>query len=209
MIVRVDNGSGRYKAFEIRTSADINEADAIILPGGESTAMRIIGQALENRGDAFIKELRGFVASGRPVWGTCAGGILLSDHVSSLLGGGTNSNQLTLSSLRSAELYGDHHHIGGVGVCTCRNFFGRQTKSFETLALSDHPNFSKFNCVFIRAPAIASVQSPDVEELCHIDYNGERVLVAVREGNRLITCFHPELTSDDRIHKFFLGMIDD
>ncbi len=168
--------------------------------------MRIISQALEDHGDSFIQSLKDFVASGRPIWGTCAGAILMSDHVSSVMGGGTNSAHLSVSSVRSVDLYGDHH-IGGVGVCTCRNFFGRQTRSFETPGVSSHAAFSEFNCVFIRAPAIAAVQSPAVEELCHIEYGGERVLVAAREGNRLITCFHPELTPDDRIHRFFLSML--
>jgi len=150
--------------------------------------------------------MREYAKSGRPIWGTCAGCILLSDHVSSSLGGGWNDGQVSLSSVKAESLYGDHH-IGGLDINTCRNFFGRQSRSFETKSESSDPAFHEFPSVFIRAPAIVKL-GPGVISLGTISYNGDEVTVAARQGNLLVTCFHPELTDDLRVHKFFLGMVN-
>lgn len=150
--------------------------------------------------------LRRFVQSGKPVFGTCAGCIMLSDHVSSLLGGGDNSRETSLSTLQSEEIY-EEKHIGGMDINTCRNFFGRQTKSSMIIAKSSHPEFSEFPCIFIRAPAIISA-GPSVTILATITRDGTETIVAARQGNVLGTCFHPEISGDDRVHKYFLRMID-
>jgi 5'-phosphate synthase pdxT subunit len=102
-------------------------------------------------------------------------------------------------------LYGDHH-IGGIDIGTCRNFFGRQTKSFEIECLSQDPAFDRFPSIFIRAPAIVRV-GDEAKPLATILYNGEEVTVAARQSNLLATCFHPELTNDLRVHKYFLDMV--
>lgn len=157
---------------------------------------------------SVFEKLKEFARQGKPIWGTCAGCILLSDHVSSVLGGGTNDKKTHLESVIAAELYGDHH-IGGIGINTCRNFFGRQTKSFETscIAHTGTPEeFKDFPCVFIRAPAIVSV-GPKATALAAIQHGGEHIIVAARQNNLLATCFHPELTPDSRIHKYFLEMV--
>ena len=151
--------------------------------------------------------LRNFVQSGKPVFGTCAGCILLSDHVSSLLGGGDNSNGTTLSTLQSADVYKEKH-IGGLDVNTCRNFFGRQTRSSMVKAQSSYSEFNEFPCIFIRAPAIIS-SGPSVTILATITHDGRETIVAARQGNVLGTCFHPEISGDDRVHQYFLRMIDD
>ena len=139
------------------------------------------------------------------MWGTCAGCILLSDHVSSILGGGNNKVSPTIESVQAVSLYGDYH-IGGVDINTCRNFFGRQVKSFETKCTSSVEEFSEFPCVFIRAPAIAAVGGK-ATALAKIHHNDQEIIVAARQGNLLVTCFHPELTEDTRIHKYFLAMV--
>ena len=131
---------------------------------------------------------------------------MLSNHVSSSLGGGSNDGEITLSSVSARSLYGETH-IGGIDINTCRNFFGRQSKSFEIATKSANHMFDDFPAMFIRAPAIVSVGS-NVEILASIPYNGEDVVVAVRQNNLLATCFHPELTEDLRIHKFFLSLVD-
>lgn len=156
--------------------------------------------------DKIWNKLKEFAAAGKPIWGTCAGCILLSNHVSSSLGGGSNDGEITLSSVSAKSLYGETH-IGGIDVNTCRNFFGRQSKSFEITAKSTNKMFDGFPAMFIRAPAIVSVGS-GVEILASISYHGDEVVVAVRQNNLLATCFHPELTNDLRIHEFFLSLVN-
>ena len=111
-----------------------------------------------------------------------------------------------LEGVKASSLYGDHH-IGGVDINTCRNFFGRQTKSFETVSESHVAQaFNGFPCVFIRAPAIVSV-GVGATALAWIQHNGEKIAVAAKQGSLLVTCFHPELTNDVRIHAYFLDMV--
>jgi pyridoxal 5'-phosphate synthase pdxT subunit len=192
------------KVIEIRTGSDISSCDGIIIPGGESTAMRIIAE-----NDNIFTELRRFVESGKPVWGTCAGCIILSDRVSSVLGGGSNNTSAHTSTVSASELYGASH-VGGVDISTCRNFFGRQTKSFQASAKSIDDRtrkvFEDFPSIFIRAPAIIHV-GDKAEALARITHDGEEVVVAAQQNNLLVTCFHPELTNDLRIHKYFLTLV--
>jgi 5'-phosphate synthase pdxT subunit len=145
--------------------------------------------------------------AGMPAFGTCAGCILLSDHVSSSLGGGDNVKVAHLNSLEAIAVYGEQH-IGGLDVNTCRNFFGRQTRSFTTFSKSSDDAFENFPCIFIRAPAIASV-GPRASALAKIEHEGEDITVAVRQENLLGTCFHPELSNDTRIHRYFLSMVEE
>jgi 5'-phosphate synthase pdxT subunit len=207
-IRKVSGDSNRYVPVEVRTVADLDKCDAIILPGGESTAMRIIatGGADENGQDLF-SVMKHRIRSGFPVFGTCAGCILMSDRVSSSLGGGDNASKPHIESLDAIAVYGEQH-IGGLDANTCRNFFGRQTRSFRTNASSAYPDFDDFPCIFIRAPAIASVGSK-AEVVATIKLDGEVIIVAARQGNILGTCFHPELSDDMRVHKLFLSMADE
>jgi 5'-phosphate synthase pdxT subunit len=141
------------------------------------------------------------------VFGTCAGCILLSDRVSSVLGGGDNHKKSDVITLDSAALYGEQH-VGGMDITTCRNFFGRQTKSFASKCNSKDAAFDGFTCVFIRAPAIASVGQM-ATKLATVKHGESETIVAARQGNLLGTCFHPELTNDDRIHRYFIGMVQE
>ncbi|RIL09792.1 pyridoxal 5'-phosphate synthase glutaminase subunit PdxT [bacterium] len=161
-------------AVRVRRPADLAGLDALVLPGGESTT---IGQLAVDYG--LVQPLRDFVASGKPVWGTCAGLILLArdaGHAQPL--------------------------VGGLDVRVDRNAFGRQVASFETdldvAGLAGGP----FRAVFIRAPAVVEA-GPGVDVLARLD---DGPIVAVRQGAILGTAFHAELGDDLRVHRLFLGM---
>ena len=159
---------------EIRRRADFSRSfDGIILPGGESTAQ---GKLLREEGlHAPLKEA---VESGVPVFGTCAGMILLAKHIE-----------------------GDETvHLGTMSAVVRRNAYGRQLGSFRTC--SAFGEFDDVPMVFIRAPLFASV-GQGVEVLSRVDGN----IVAAREKNMLATAFHPELTTDTRVHEYFLDMV--
>ncbi|MCK8059143.1 MULTISPECIES: pyridoxal 5'-phosphate synthase glutaminase subunit PdxT [unclassified Fusibacter] len=165
-----------HKGIEVRTADQLNAVDALILPGGESTVM---GKLIN---DFSLKEpLQSRIHSGMPVWGTCAGMILLADTIE-----GTEVS-----------------HLGTMGMTVRRNAYGRQLDSFITnepiASVSDNP----VPLVFIRAPFIVST-SKDVETLHKV--NGD--VVAARQGNMLATSFHPELTEDTSFLRYFIGMID-
>jgi len=171
------------EATEVRLPQHLAGLDGLILPGGESTTM---GKLAVEFG--LLEPLRGLAASGLPMWGTCAGLILLARDAG-----------------YSQPL------IGALDVTVQRNAFGRQLQSFETdltvpvLADPEPP----FRAVFIRAPLIART-GPDVEVLARLDgvegKTGE--VVAVRQGRLLATAFHPELTDDDRFHSYFLSFME-
>ena len=179
--------------IEVRDVSCLASLDGLIIPGGESTSMRTIAEL-----DGFLPALKRFVDSGKPCWGTCAGCILLSDRVSLALGGGhlDSHNDMSLDSTVPGV-------VGGLPIVTCRNYFGRQLQSFQTVTSGDGI-FTDFSAVFIRAPAIAKV-SPGVQVLATV--LDERVIVAVRKDNILATCFHPELSNDNRIHRYFISML--
>jgi 5'-phosphate synthase pdxT subunit len=168
--------------FLVRTPEELRRAEALILPGGESTT---IGKLLARFGlDQAIREAH---AAGTPIYGTCAGMILMSRRIA---GGEERGGQPTL---------------GLMDVSVVRNAFGRQIDSFEAdIAVPDGVGGGEpVRGVFIRAPSIAEV-GPEVEILAR--YEGRPVLV--RQGNLLASAFHPELTGDARLHRYFLGMID-
>jgi 5'-phosphate synthase pdxT subunit len=169
---------------EVRLPHHMEDLDGLIIPGGESTT---IGQVAERWG--LIEPLRAFARSGRPLWGTCAGMILMAREVIDGVPG-----QPTL---------------GLMDIAVRRNAFGRQVDSFEAdleiPALGDPP----FHAVFIRAPRIERVGA-GVEVLARLRSgpgatNGHEI-VAARQGTLLATAFHPELTEDDRLHRFFFRL---
>lgn len=166
----------------VKTTEQISKLDGLIIPGGEST---MIGQlSLLNGSIKLIKEK---IESGMPVFGICAGMILLSKEVKDRVMGVTDQPLLDL-----------------LDVEVERNSFGRQRDSFEanvSMASIDIPNF---NGVFIRAPSITETEN-EVEILSKFNEK----IVAVKQGNILATAFHPELTSDISLHKFFVNMIKD
>jgi len=163
--------------IEVRTPADLERVDALVVPGGESTTViRLLGRF--GLTQPIVERVRG----GMPFWGTCMGMIVAAHDVADL-------EQDTLDL---------------IDVTVRRNAFGRQVDSAEVPlaipALGDAP----FPAVFIRAPWIERT-GPAVETLAERDGHG----VMVRQGNVLGTSFHPELTGDDRVHGYFLGMMSD
>ena len=164
------------QAVQVRTPKDLETVDALIIPGGESST---ISQLLETSG--LWEPIRDRIAAGMPVWGTCAGLILLASEI---LDG--RSDQLS---------------FGALDVSVRRNAFGRQVDSFES-EIDIVGDAIGFHGVFIRAPRIERMGSA-VEVVG--TYRGEPVLV--RQGVVLGASFHPELTADQRLHQMFVDMI--
>ncbi len=162
------------EAVGVKTPEHLASVDALVIPGGESTT---IGKMAVRFG--LLDPLRTAIDAGMPVYGTCAGMILLSGAVTE----------------------GDQPLIGALDVMVKRNAFGRQNESFEAdldVAGLDSP----FHAVFIRAPWIEKVGS-EVEILATVDDHP----VMVHQESILATSFHPELTGDDRIHRMLLELI--
>ncbi|CAM4281612.1 pyridoxal 5'-phosphate synthase glutaminase subunit PdxT [Bacillus cereus] len=162
------------EAVVVKRIEQLEEIDGLILPGGESTTMRRLIDKY-----AFMEPLRTFAKSGKPMFGTCAGMILLAK---------------TLIGYEEA-------HIGAMDITVERNAFGRQKDSFEA-ALSITGVGEDFVGVFIRAPYVVNV-ADDVEVL---STHGDR-MVAVRQGPFLAASFHPELTDDHRVTAYFVEMV--
>ena len=171
-------GKGKVQVVEVRKSGQIEECQALVLPGGESTT---ICRQLESSG--LTEELKAAALSGKPILATCAGLVLVSQEIE----GDSDSRVKPL---------------GLMDIKISRNAFGPQRESFEAdlqIKGLDRP----YRAVFIRAPAIAQV-GRDVEVLARV---GEAV-VAARQKNLLALAFHPELTEDPRIHQIFLKMLE-
>ena len=165
---------------DVKTADDVQKLDGLIIPGGESTT---IGQlSLVNSSLRVIKEK---IERGMPVLGICAGMILLSKTADDRVVGKTNQPLLDLLDVKLE-----------------RNSFGRQRESFEAEIALDSINIPKFNGVFIRAPSVSEASS-DVEILAKFN---EKV-VAIKKGNIIGTAFHPELTQDVSLHKYFVNLI--
>ena len=164
----------------VKTPEEISQLDGLIIPGGESTT---IGQlSLVNSSLKTIKEK---IDSGMPVLGICAGMIMLSKTADDRVVGKTNQPLLEY-----------------LDVTLERNSFGRQRDSFEANISMDSIGIPKFAAVFIRAPSVSSTGS-DVEVLSKFNEK----IVAVRKGNVIGTSFHPELTEDTSLHKYFLNLV--
>lgn len=166
--------------LEVRLPGHLANLDGLIIPGGESTT---IGKLAMDFG--LLEELRSF-GSERPVWGTCAGAIFLSKD-----------------ARRQQPL------LGLMNITVERNAFGRQVASFETqleVPVLDKidPNHRPFHAIFIRAPLIESVHG-QTQILATLE---DGRIVAAQEGHFLATSFHPELTGDDRFHRYFIHMIE-
>ena len=169
-------------AIAVKTKSEIESISALVIPGGESTTIAKLARSF----DLFdlIKER---INSGMPTYGSCAGMILLSDHVEDAIVG--------------------QESFGGIDMVVRRNAFGRQVDSFETDLKIKGITEPAIRAVFIRAPWVESV-GENVEVLSEItDSNGAKHPVAVRQGHLLATSFHPELTGDNRVHKYFVENI--
>ncbi|MFW5933663.1 MAG: pyridoxal 5'-phosphate synthase glutaminase subunit PdxT [Actinomycetota bacterium] len=161
----------------VRRPEQLTQIDGLVLPGGESTT---IGRLLSRVG--LLEPLRERVAAGLPVFGTCAGMILLSDE---------------LDQPQPQPL------IGGLHVRTRRNAFGRQLDSFDTSIEVAGIDGGPMDVAFIRAPRVEAVLSDEVEVLARV----AGYPVVVRQGPLLATAFHPEVTGDDRLHAAFTSMV--
>lgn len=163
-----------HEAFNVRYAGQLNELDGLILPGGESTT---IGKLLERTG--MMEPLRQKIQKGLPVWGTCAGMILLAK-----------------------ELENDPvRHLAVMDICVKRNAYGTQIDSFDRSVKIPEISEETVPLVFIRAPYVTRV-GEGVNVLCRIDGH----IVAAREENMLVTSFHPELTNNTVFHSYFIGM---
>lgn len=166
----------------VRTPQDLASVDAMVIPGGESTTIARLATVL-----GMLDPMREAVASGMPVYGSCAGMIMLADRLE-----GAPDDQQT---------------IGGLHVTVRRNAFGRQVDSFEAdldiRGMSPPP----MRAVFIRAPWVERADD-DVTVLGRIDApHADGTIVAVEQGPLLATSFHPELTGDVRMHQHFLRLV--
>jgi len=165
-----------HEVVEVRKEEHLNNIDGIILPGGESTSM---GKLLESTN---LKEiLTSKIEKGLPVWGTCAGLILLAKNIIGY----------------------DITHLSLMDIEVVRNGYGRQLGSFTIEKEIKGIKGGSFPLVFIRAPYINKVDK-NVSILCEVDDK----IVAAQQKNILVTSFHPELTDDFRMHEYFINMIN-
>lgn len=167
------------QGVEVRLPRDLSGVDGLIIPGGESTT---IGKLAVMYG--LMEPLQQLAAT-RPVWGTCAGAIFISK-----------------------DARRDQPLLGLMDITVARNAFGRQVDSFEVdldvpaLTHKDNGQPRPYHAVFIRAPLIERV-GPKVEVLAKLP---DGRIVAARQNNLLATSFHPELTRDERFHRYFLNL---
>ncbi len=163
----------------VRRQAELEAVDGLIIPGGESTTIWKLAEIFD-----LVEPLRKRIADGMPVFGSCAGMIMLATDLVDRASG--------------------QQTFGAIDMTVRRNAFGRQADSFESditvTGLGEEP----FRAVFIRAPWVEST-GRDVEILATESRTGR--IVAVRQGPALATAFHPELTQDVRVHKIFIDMV--
>jgi pyridoxal 5'-phosphate synthase pdxT subunit len=163
----------------VRRRSELDEVDGLIIPGGESTTIWKLAEIFE-----LVEPLRQRIAAGMPVFGSCAGMILLAS--------------------RLVERSSEQETLNAIDMTVRRNAFGRQVDSFESdIEIAGAPG-PPFRAVFIRAPWVEEA-GPGVEVLATEPRTGR--IVAVRQGPALATAFHPELTQDNRVHTIFSDMV--
>jgi len=166
------------RGVALKYPAELQLCEGLIIPGGESTT---IGKLIVACG--FLDELRALSRAGIPIYGTCAGLIVMAQRITE----------------------GDQPLLGLMDITARRNAFGRQVDSFETdLIIEDIAKKPGFRAVFIRAPWIDEVGA----EVKVMGEFGGKVVMA-REDGMLVSAFHPELTGDDRVHRYFLSMVEE
>ena len=169
-------------ALAVKTDSQIRDIDALVIPGGESTTIAKLARSFN-----LIDLIRDRIKAGMPTYGSCAGMILLAERVEDAITG--------------------QETFGGIDMTVRRNAFGRQIDSFETDLKFKGITDPAIRAIFIRAPWVESI-GKEVEVLAQItDEAGKTHPVAVRQGRLLATSFHPELTGDSRIHKYFVEQI--
>jgi 5'-phosphate synthase pdxT subunit len=165
------------EAVAVRRAQEIEDVDALVLPGGESTTIAQLAEVF-----GIFELIKNKIKNGMPVYGSCAGMILLADEI-----------------LDSKE---GQKSFGGLDITVRRNAFGRQVDSFESDISFKDGSEQLIRAVFIRAPWVEKV-SDSVEVLASVDAHP----VAVRSKTALATSFHPELTADHRIHRYFIEQV--
>lgn len=175
-------GDAGAEAVPVRRPDELPGLDGIVLPGGESTTMsRLLGVV------GLFEPLRAAIADGLPAYGSCAGMILLASDV--------------------LDTRPDARHLDALDITVRRNAFGRQVQSFETDLPVDGLSGGPVRAVFIRAPWVEST-GPGVEVLARVPEGpAAGRVVAVRQGAVLATSFHPEVTGDHRVHRYFVDMV--
>jgi 5'-phosphate synthase pdxT subunit len=163
------------KAVEVRTEAQLAAVDGLILPGGESTTISKLARIFD-----LFDPLKDAIAAGLPTFGTCAGLILLADRI--------------LDGIDGQETF------GGLDVTVRRNAFGHQTESFETKLSFKGIDGPDLVAAFIRAPIIEQV-GPGADVLATLPSGA---VVGVRQKSILGISFHPEVTDESRVHRFFI-----
>ena len=166
-------------AKPVRTSAEISSIEGLIIPGGESTTIAKLARSFD-----LFDLISGRIREGLPTYGSCAGMILLANEL--------------VDGAEGQETF------GGLDVKVRRNAFGRQVDSFETDL--DFLGLGSVHAVFIRAPWVETLNS-QVEVLAAVEIDGVSHPVAVRQKSILATSFHPELTGDNRVHRYFVTEI--
>jgi 5'-phosphate synthase pdxT subunit len=168
----------------VRRAEEVEAIDGLVIPGGESTTMDKLVRAFGLQGP-----LRERIAAGMPVYGSCAGMIMLADRI--------------------ADARPDQQTLGGLDITVRRNAFGRQVDSFEEDLHIRAIGGGPMRAVFIRAPWVEEC-GPDVEVLAAVEEGpAAGRVVAVRQGHLLATSFHPEVTGDHRFHQLFVQMVRD
>ncbi|MAU81910.1 pyridoxal 5'-phosphate synthase glutaminase subunit PdxT [Gordonia sp. Z-3] len=170
----------------VRRPAELADVDAIVIPGGESTTMSHLLGVLD-----LYDPLRERLAAGMPAYGSCAGMIMLATTI--------------------LDTRPDARHLDALDITVRRNAFGRQVASFETdlqfHGVTDSAGDPPMRAVFIRAPWVESI-TPDVQVLARVPEGPAKDrIVAVRQNNVLATSFHPEVTGDRRVHRYFVEMV--
>lgn len=165
------------EVIEVRKPSDLEDINGLVIPGGESTT---IGKLLQV--DELGEKIKELAGKNLPIFGTCAGMIVLSKKIED----------------------SDQYSLGLMDVTVQRNAFGRQVASFETSLKIPALGKDPIRAVFIRAPYIKEV-APNVGILA--EYEGK--VVFARQGNMIASAFHPELTGDRRVHQYFLSIVDE
>ena len=166
------------EAIPVKHLHEIEAIDALVIPGGESTTIAKLARSF-GLFDRIVERIRG----GMPTYGSCAGMILLADRITEAAAG--------------------QESFGGMDITVRRNAFGRQVDSFEADLTFSGITAPPIRAVFIRAPWVELI-GPGVEVLASVEFDGELHPVAVVQGNLLATSFHPEITGDNRVHRFFV-----
>jgi pyridoxal 5'-phosphate synthase pdxT subunit len=169
------------RPLSVRRPSELDDVDALVIPGGESTTISKL--ALDF---GLVEPIRKRIAAGMPVYGSCAGMVMLAEEV--------------------LDGRPDQISFGGIEMTVRRNAFGRQVDSFEAPVDLDGVHGEPFHAVFIRAPSVELVGA-GVTVLGRVTGTGQDGrIVAVRQGSLLATAFHPELTGDLRVHRLFVEM---